>query len=256
MKSPRVSVLMAVYNEEAYLVEAVNSVLKQSFKDYEIVIIDDGSTDVTRKIAKEFAEKHENIKVLWHDRNKYRAAALNYGLTVARGEFVAFLDGDDIYLKDKLAEQVKFMDDNKDIGLVYSDMKRLYPNGETEDVKSLKIVRDLREVLKDAQKRDDLGSIKPYQLLLEEREKQLIPGGGVMMRKKIFNVVKYDEDMITAQDYDLWFQVIGAGFKLAHLPRLHYLYRVHSGQITKNGELKMESLKLINEKLRRGIYFK
>jgi glycosyltransferase involved in cell wall biosynthesis len=252
----KVSVLMAVYNEEAHLREAVDSVLAQSFEDYEIIIIDDASTDGTRKISEEYAGKYDNVKVLRHNENKYRAAALNYGLTVAEGEFVAFLDGDDIYTGDKLKDQVRFMNENKDVDLVYSDMERFYPDGKREVIKSLEIVRDLRDVLRDAQKREDLGEVKPYELLLEGREKQLIPGANVMLRKKVFDSVKYDENMITAQDYDLWFQIIGAGFKLAHLHGLHYSYRMHKDQTTKNQNFKVKCMKIVNEKLRRGVYFK
>jgi glycosyltransferase involved in cell wall biosynthesis len=256
MKSPKVSILMAVYNEETYLSEAIDSILKQSFKDYEIIIIDDASNDRTLEIAREYEKKHENIRVLFHKENKRKAAALNLGLTVAKGELIAFLDGDDLYLKDKLAEQVKFMDENKDVDLVYSDMRRFYPDGRTEDVKSLKIKEDLRTALKKSMKREDLGTVKPYMLLLDGQEKQLITSCSVMVRKKVFEKVKYDERAITAQDYDMWFQIIGAGFKLAHLPKLHYLYRMHENQITKNEEAKLIGLKLINEKLKRGVYFK
>lgn len=252
----KVSVLIAAYNEEGYLAEAVDSVLNQSFKDYEIIVIDDASTDGTRRIAKKYAEKYDNVRVLTNEKNRYRGGALNRGLEVAKGELIVFLDGDDIYTKNKLREQVKYMNENKDIDLVYSDMERFYPDGRKEAIKSFEIVRDLRDVLKDAQKRDDFGSVKPYEFLLEGREKQLIPGAGVMIRKEIFDVVKYDEDLVVAEDYDLWFQAIGAGFKFGYLPGLFYLYRMHDGQITKSVEKKTRGLKLINEKVRKGDYFK
>ncbi|MHB8233645.1 MAG: glycosyltransferase family 2 protein, partial [Solirubrobacteraceae bacterium] len=112
---PRVSVIMAVYNEERFLAEAVESVLAQSFADFELIITDDGSTDATPALAEAFAERDpQRVRVIRGERNQGKPFALNRALAVRRGELVAWLDGDDAMLPDKLARQVAALDANPD----------------------------------------------------------------------------------------------------------------------------------------------
>ena len=148
----RVSVLMPVYNEEVYLEKAIKSVLNQSFKDYEIIIIDDASNDNTNKIARKFSDAHDNIRLLAHKKNKLRSGALNSGLAVAKGEYICFLDGDDLYVGEKLKDQVMFLDSNPDIDLVYSGMERFYSDGRKESIALLGSNYNLRDLMKKNQK--------------------------------------------------------------------------------------------------------
>jgi glycosyltransferase involved in cell wall biosynthesis len=105
--SPRVSVIMAVYNEEAFLAEAIESVLAQDFTDFEVIVSDDGSTDRTVEIACEFATREpERIRVITGEKNQGKPFALNRALAVRRGELIAWLDGDDVMLAGKLQRQV------------------------------------------------------------------------------------------------------------------------------------------------------
>lgn len=105
--SPRVSVIMAVYNEEAFLAEAIESVLAQDFTDFEVIVSDDGSTDRTVEIAREFAtHEPERIRVINGEKNQGKPFALNRALAVRRGELIAWLDGDDVMLAGKLQRQV------------------------------------------------------------------------------------------------------------------------------------------------------
>jgi glycosyltransferase involved in cell wall biosynthesis len=102
---------MAVHNEERFLAEAVESVLAQSFGDFELLISDDGSTDATPALARAFAERDpERIRVLRGERNQGKPFALNRALAVRRGELIAWLDGDDVMLADKLERQVAALD--------------------------------------------------------------------------------------------------------------------------------------------------
>jgi len=104
---------MAVYNEEPFLAEAVQSVLAQSFQDFEIVISDDGSTDATLTIADSLAAHDpERIRVISAERNQGKPFALNRALAIRRGELIAWLDGDDVMLPDKLGRQVAVLDAN------------------------------------------------------------------------------------------------------------------------------------------------
>jgi glycosyltransferase involved in cell wall biosynthesis len=110
-ETPRVSVIMAVYNEEQFLAQAVESVLVQSFTDFELIISDDGSTDATAAIARSYAERlPERVRVLEGERNQGKPFALNRALAVRRGELIAWLDGDDVMLSGKLERQVAALD--------------------------------------------------------------------------------------------------------------------------------------------------
>ena len=105
--TPRVSVIMAVYNEQAFLAEAIESVLSQDFTDFELIVSDDGSTDATVAIARELeAREPERIRVLTGEKNQGKPFALNRALAVRRGELIAWLDGDDVMLAGKLQRQV------------------------------------------------------------------------------------------------------------------------------------------------------
>jgi glycosyltransferase involved in cell wall biosynthesis len=108
---PRVSVIMAVYNEERFLAESVQSVLAQRFDDFELIISDDGSTDATGEIARSFAQREpERIRLIGGERNQGKPFALNRALAIRRGELIAWLDGDDVMLAGKLERQVQALD--------------------------------------------------------------------------------------------------------------------------------------------------
>ena len=99
---PKISLIMPVYNAEKYLAEALESVFRQTFKDYEVICVDDGSTDNSLKILQEFASKHENMTVITQE-NKRVSAARNAGFNVSKGEYVQFMDADDV-LRDNAFE--------------------------------------------------------------------------------------------------------------------------------------------------------
>ena len=114
---PKVSVLMSVYNGEKYLKEAIKSILGQSFKDFEFIIINDGSIDKTEKIIKVFNDKRI---VLINQENIGLTKSLNNGLKLAQGDYIARMDADDVALSYRLEKQVKFLDSNPHIFLVGS----------------------------------------------------------------------------------------------------------------------------------------
>jgi glycosyltransferase involved in cell wall biosynthesis len=121
-RRPEVSVVIIAFNGEAFLAEAIDSVLFQSFCDYELIVVDDGSTDGTRVIAEDYRRWRPSlVRVISHrdGRNHGMSAARNLGLAHARGEFIAFLDADDVWTPDKLKEQVAILRTHPDVGLVY-----------------------------------------------------------------------------------------------------------------------------------------
>lgn len=117
-KTPRVSVIMPAYNVEKYIAEAIESILNQTFVDFELIIINDGSTDDTAKIIKDYAKRDKRIVFINRADNRGFITTLNECLDVAKGEFVAKMDSDDISLPERLARQVEFLDNNPNIGMV------------------------------------------------------------------------------------------------------------------------------------------
>jgi glycosyltransferase involved in cell wall biosynthesis len=105
---------MAAYNEERFLGEAVESVLAQSFDDFELIVTDDGSTDATAALAQSFVERDPRVRLVRGERNQGKPFALNRALAIRRGELIAWLDGDDVMLPQKLARQVAVLDANPD----------------------------------------------------------------------------------------------------------------------------------------------
>ncbi len=121
MAAPKISVLMSVFNGERYLIKAIDSILNQTFKDFEFIIIDDGSTDNTIETLNTFLIDHR-ISLIAQD-NSGPAAARNVGLEKATGEYLAFLDSDDYWMPDKLVQQLNFIDSHKECGLVHTDYR-------------------------------------------------------------------------------------------------------------------------------------
>jgi len=115
---PAITVLMAVHNGQEYVRDSIGSILVQTCGDFEFIIVDDGSTDSTPEILKELSGVDDRIKVITNDRNTGLAAALNTGLAVARGRFVARQDADDLSEPDRLSIQLARMSCDKEIGLL------------------------------------------------------------------------------------------------------------------------------------------
>ncbi len=108
----KVSIITPAYNAEKFLPQTIESVLNQTFCDYEMIIVDDCSVDNTFAVASEYAQKDGRIRVIRHEKNGGVAAARNTALAAARGDFIAFLDADDLWVSDKLEKQYRFMQEN------------------------------------------------------------------------------------------------------------------------------------------------
>lgn len=125
--TPLVSVIMPVYNCDRYISQAVESILAQTYQSYEIIVIDDGSTDNTRLALQPYFEA---IRYVYQE-NQGVSVARNHGISLARGELIAFLDADDFFLPDKLAAQVGVFDAQPNLGIVHSGWRRVNQQGDT-----------------------------------------------------------------------------------------------------------------------------
>jgi len=128
-KTPQVSVIMPAYNAEKYIGEAIESILNQTYKDFELIIVNDASTDSTGSIIKTYAEKDERIVVLENEQNLNIAGSLNRAISAAKGEFLARMDADDIALPERLEIQSKAMQENPKVAVVGNDINLIDENG-------------------------------------------------------------------------------------------------------------------------------
>jgi glycosyltransferase involved in cell wall biosynthesis len=124
---PRVSVIIRTYNRAHFLPQSIDSVLAQTFGDLELIVVDDGSTDDTPAVLYSYGDK---LRPLFLGRIANRASLFNAGIRAAGGEFLAFLDSDDIWLRDKLERQLRLLDGDSGFGFAYGNTQALYPDGE------------------------------------------------------------------------------------------------------------------------------
>lgn len=202
---------MSVYNDAAYLAQAVESILNQSFRDFEFLIFNDGSTDGSKEILEELANKDNRIKLI-NQENIGLTKTLNRGLSMAQGEYIARMDSNDISVFDRLEKEVKFLDDNKDFAVVGSFTEVIDDNGK------------------------NIGFHKPAVIDTEIKKLSFFSGqlthSSVMFRKKeIVALGGYDENIKYAQDADLWFRIMGK-YKVANIPEYLLKWRKTAGGIS------------------------
>jgi glycosyltransferase involved in cell wall biosynthesis len=204
MKTPKVSVVMPVYNAERYLGEAIDSVLRQTFDDFELIMVNDCSKDGSWAIMQEYARRDPRIVLVHNAQNLGEAGARNAGAKQARGQYLAAMDADDINLVDRLALQVNFLDSNPDVGLVAGCAKRIDPEG---NFLSMWTTPSEHEVLR-------------AQLLFNN----VLPHPTVTMRNTLFKQLGGYSSFFTT-DYDLWWRFSKVS-QLAALPQTLALIRI------------------------------
>ncbi len=210
-----VSVLLPMYNASLFIQDAVESILVQTFPYFELVIIDDASTDNSLAIVKNIED--ERIVIIKKQKNTGYTDSLNYGLTIAKGKFIARMDADDISMPERLEIQVNFLNKNPDIILCGSWFRILNSN---ETVKH---------------------PITHAEISIALLDYCAIGHPTVMFRKEEFikNNLYYDKNMEPAEDHDLWVRAIRIG-KLQNIPNVLLKYRLHNNQVSVNQKAKQE----------------
>lgn len=230
-KTIKISVLMSVHNGSDYLKEAIQSVLDQTFEDFEFIIVDDGSTDETAEIIKGFSD--ERIVHINNNKNIGLTLSLNRALSLAKGEYIARIDADDVYTYQKLMLQSKFLDHNKSHGLVASSTIRIDQTG--------------KEIQKVSCKNRDLEICS-----LMVSENPFVHGSVMVRRDLVLKVGGYRNHFVTTQDFDLWVRIAEVSFTGA-ISEYLYLRRMHSERIgVRNKEMQKSFTKdvIVNLKLR------
>ncbi len=215
----KISVIIPIFNGEKYLEEAIESVLKQTFKDFELVVIDDGSTDRTSELLSNIKDKR--MRVIRNSKNLGVAKSLNIGLKEAGGEYIARADADDVSLTDRFAKQVNFLDSHPDYVLVSSNVDLIDDKGKTTGHSNLPLTN--KEIRKKILVRNPIAhpTVMFKKSVLEKT-------GGY---RNIFN---------GAEDYDLWFRMLKVG-KLHNLPERLVKRRIHANVVTKNHGLQSKT---------------
>lgn len=206
---PDVSVILPVYNSALYLRGAIDSLLRQTLRDFELLVIDDGSTDDSMRML--HACDDPRIRIIQNPGNMGIPATLNRGLVLARGRYIARMDADDECLPERLALQSAYLDAHSDVGLLGSRVGYLGAWRHTVDERLL-----------------DPGACAAYLLFGTP-----VAHPSVMMRKAVLerHGLSYDESFPSAQDYELWSRMADV-CRVANLPRVLLRYRMHEANIS------------------------
>lgn len=217
---PLVSIVVPVYNAEKYLNEAVESILDQTYKNIELILINDGSQDKTEEIIISWLNLDKRIKYYKNEENKGIIYTLNKALNLAQGIYIARMDADDICLPNRIFEQVTFMEKNEEVALC-STYAFFFKNNN-------KLI-----------KKKFGGYLNPEEIKVQLIFKDYILHPTVMFRKKIIEKydLKYNALDKNVEDYGLWIKVAKVG-KIATLPVIGLNYRCLSSSITSSETLK------------------
>ena len=226
---PKVSVIIPTFNRAQYIAAAIESVLNQTYKDFEIIVVDDGSNDNTREVLEAFMNRIKYI----YKKNAGTASARNVGIKNAQGEYIAFLDSDDLFLPKKLEIQVPILDKHPEIGFVYSDS--FYFKGKSRCSVLMRSIRPSSD-----------GRILNRLFM----NTNIIPGS-LLFRKVCFEKVGlFDESLQFNEDTDMLFR-ISIQYKAYFSGYPSAMYRVHLHSKSKNWEGLMKSLLISSERLLR-----
>ncbi len=206
MEKIDISIIMGIYNCEKYLKESIESILSQTFKNWELIMCDDGSSDKTYFIAQEYQNKYpDKIKVIKNEKNLGLNETLNRCFSLAKGRYIARQDGDDVSLPNRLEEEYEFLEKNPQYALVSSKMSYFDENGEWGELK-----------VKEIPNKDDFVSGPPF------------AHAPVLIRKSVFEEVggyTVDKKLLRVEDYHLWFKIYAKGYIGYNIDKVLYKMR-------------------------------
>ncbi|KKQ86156.1 MAG: hypothetical protein UT08_C0001G0022 [Candidatus Woesebacteria bacterium GW2011_GWB1_38_8] len=209
--NPQISIVLPSYNSAKYLEDSVNSILNQTFKDFELIIIDDGSKDNTQKILNKFNDKR--IKKVKHKKNIGLVRSLNEGIRLAKGKYLARMDADDVCFPDRLISQINFLKSNPDITFCGTLVKT---SGDYVQVWNLPLYNDEMKV----------------HLLFGSP----LAHPSVLIRR--INDFYYDENYQHVEDYELWFR-LSKKYKMANIAKVLLNYRMYADSATNRNDKKV-----------------
>lgn len=213
-----VSIVMPAYNCERYVVEAINSILAQTYRNWELLVLDDGSKDNTLRIIEEFSQKDSRIKALPNGKNMGVSATRNRGIELASGEWIAFLDSDDMWKSEKLEKQFEIVEKEAAEFLFTGSS---YINEEGEPYKGIFEV--------------------PEKITYKKlRNQNVISCSSVLVKKKYFEHIKMEKDEMH-EDYAVWLRILKLGVTAFGVNEPLLIYRISRN--SKSGN-KMKTVKM------------
>ena len=227
MKDCLVSIIIPTFNTGKYVKEAVDSAVNQTYKNKEIIVVDDGSTDNTREIL-DFYVRQEKIKYIYQE-NKGLAGARNTGIKAAKGEFIAFLDSDDIFLPDKIEKQAEFLENHLDCDICYCDIWHFYDDEPNKLMKLDYKYYSGNDVFKNLLKKN---FINPLTV--------------VMRRSAVDKYGVFNEIFKRTEDWEYWVRLAWQGVKFCFLPEILAKYRMRKDSLSFNwnSEIQRKELQL------------
>lgn len=231
-KKPLISVIMPAYNAAPFITAAIESILQQTHKNIELIIIDDASNDGTSTIAKLYGEKNKRIRYYQNKQNLKEYKARNLGLSLARGQYIAWMDADDISHPTRLAKQLRFLQDNKNIDIVGSSCHFIDAKG--------KIIGRYGQWLSNEIKKEPSLNKRSITTMYH-------CCSSFFFRRSALNRIArpYFRALQIGTDTDLMFRLMARGAKISNLPEQLYYYRRHSSQVTHDNTLNFLSANLI-----------
>lgn len=223
MKTSKVSVLMPAYNAEKYIEEAIESILNQTFTDFEFVVIDDCSTDKTWEIIQKHAKKDKRIIAIKNEENLKLSATLNKGIDICKGEYIARMDSDDWSYPDRLQKQYDAISRDSNIGILGGAMEVCDENLEIKNIRKYN--------LSDSEIRKSLFKYSPF------------CHPATIFKKEALLQYKYSIELNDAEDYDLYFR-IGKVYKLQNLNDIVIKYRTSGAQVSSKKSKRQQYLTL------------
>jgi glycosyltransferase involved in cell wall biosynthesis len=210
LSQPLISIILPTYNGSRYLREAIDSCMAQTYGNWELIVVDDCSTDSTPSIVAEYVSSDPRIKSIRHEVNKKLPAALNTGHAAARGDYLTWTSDDNRLLPPAIEEMTRFLQDNPGVGLVYTDCI---------------MIDEVGRYLWDypAQPASRLAYMNAL-------------GGCFLYRRQVYETLGgYDEELFLAEDYEYWLRAYRK-FELAPLHKTLYEYRWHGQSLTKSAK--------------------
>ncbi|BAB73987.1 glycosyltransferase family 2 protein [Anabaena sp. FACHB-709] len=220
------SVIIPVYNSESSVAETLRSVLAQTYRDLEIIIVDDGSTDKSIDICKQFQD--ERIRII-HQQNRGLAGARNTGIRQARGEYLAFVDSDDLWLPEKLAKHLEHFERSPEVGVSFSRSSLIDDQGKPLGIYQMPKLTD----------------ITPEYLFCRN---PISNGSSVVIRRAVLDTIKFQENLYgevedfyfddsfrQSEDIECWLRIaLQTTWKIEGIPEALTLYRVNMGGLSAN----------------------
>jgi glycosyltransferase involved in cell wall biosynthesis len=229
-ETSKVSVVIATYNRASFLAETIDSVLQQRFQDYELIVVDDGSTDDSREVLKAYGSKIRYI----HQENRGPSAARNLGVRQARGAWLAFQDSDDLSERDHLETLYAYANEHPSCGMVFAN--GAYLGGPKHKRETIIPSKKSRPLAKEGVR------------LLDLFEKSVVRLQASLISKEAYHAVGgHDESLRICMDLDLSFRLL-MNYPVAYLDHVVFLYRKHESNIGRNEELRLtENIRVIQK---------